>query len=194
MEVSEEYVSFCEAQEETDDFLNLNLLHDAYMLGIVADELERSGFSAGYLTSDSGLTVSLSGMEEKEFCFYGLEDGVVSQVLTLPAAPGSVCSVFRQFAFSDDENLYYTIEKDGVVYYRSPFVMTKEEGFNNVVMSSCVVAKVQDIVGAVYANILLNNAENEQELKELSLDSDKYTYAYTLNGAKASEVYLSGSD
>ncbi len=192
LDVSEEYVSFCEAQEETDNYLNLNLLHDAYMLNIVTAQLEKSGFTKGYLTTDSGLTVALSGMEESEYCFYGLYNGSVAQVYALTAAPGSACSTFRQFAFREDEDSYYTLDKDGKTYYRSPYVMTGEAGFGNVVMSSCVATQEQDMVGAVYTNILLNSAESAEAIGELSIDNEKYVYAYTLCGEETPRVYLGG--
>ena len=189
-DVSDQYIKFCEENEEQNCYLHLNLLQDAYIIQIVAAVLEKEGFTDGFLTTDSGLTVSLSGQEPGEYSLYSSVDGRVAQVLNVAAEPGSVFSEFRSFPFSEEEDCYYSLQKNGIIYYRSPVVMPDKTGFHNVILSSCAVSyNNQAIPDTVYFNIQMQNAKDEEELKEIATDSAEIKYAYTLIADKEPEVY-----
>ena len=77
--------------------LDLNVLHDAYELELVAAALERDGFTHGYLSSDSGLTLSLSGQMNGSYALYAEVEGQPVQCATVPGGPGTAFSTVTAF-------------------------------------------------------------------------------------------------
>lgn len=189
LEVSQDYIDFCRENEEKEVYIDLNLLHDAYLMEIVVSALENAGYSDGFMTTDSGLTVSLSGLKGGEYSFYSLKGNAVSSMLMIAAEQGSVFSEFRNFAFSADEDCFYTLAKDGELYYRSPYVMADEEGFHNIVLSSCVVGVEKKISEAVYRNIQIHSARSREQLEQLCAEQINDRYAYTLVGDPDCEIF-----
>lgn len=189
LEVSRDYRNFCRENEEKEVYIDLNLLHDAYVIEIVVSALENAGYSDGFLTTDSGLSVSLSGLRGGEYSFYSMKENAVSSVLTIAAGQGCVFSEFRSFALSPDEDCFYTLEKEEKLYYRSPYVMADEEGFHNLVLSSCVVGDEKSISGAVYLNIRIHSARSLEQLEQLCAERVNDRYAYTLLGDPTCEIY-----
>ena len=75
--VSDEYAAFCNEMEIEAGALDLNLLTNAYRLEMIASSLEGLGFVDGYLLSQDGLAVTLSGCRRQGYALYGMEDGSV---------------------------------------------------------------------------------------------------------------------
>lgn len=75
--VSDGYVAFCKDMEIEAGALDLNLLTNAYRLEMIASALEDLGFTDGYLLSQDGLAVTLSGCRRQGYALYGMEDGSV---------------------------------------------------------------------------------------------------------------------
>ena len=118
---SEIYDKAVEELEADAPALDLNLLKDAYILEIVGKTLAEAGYTDGYITSRSGLTVALSDREGMEYCIYGLHSGQTAILETLPSGSGAVFSAFKSFAFGA-EDMYYTVDTDGRVIYRNPYI------------------------------------------------------------------------
>ena len=75
--VSDEYSAFCNEMEIEAGALDLNLLTNAYRLEMIASSLEGLGFVDGYLLSQDGLAITLSGCRRQGYALYGMEDGSV---------------------------------------------------------------------------------------------------------------------
>ena len=115
------YDAQAELLEEEGPVLDLNLLRDAYILEIVGKALIEAGYDDGYITSQSGITYSLSGQKGLEYCIYGLKDGIPAILETLPASARSVFSCFKAFAFGG-EQMYYTVGGAAGMIYRNPYI------------------------------------------------------------------------
>ena len=96
--------------EYTGPVLELNLLREADLLQLVAARMEEKGFSDGYLCTDSGLSLALSGLREGSFCLYGSDGEHALPAASMTAAGGQACSLVHVFAYSDAQRGYYTVE------------------------------------------------------------------------------------
>ncbi|MCQ2540154.1 MAG: hypothetical protein MJ114_06870 [Acetatifactor sp.] len=176
--VSDKYLKLCEELEVSSDFLDCNLLKDAYMLKIVVPVLEAKDFGRGYILTNSGLSVSLSGYSSGKYVYYDYIGGQVRQMSTVDAKAGSVCSTFRTFAMAKNEAYYHQYEKEGKTYYRNPYVSVSKEGFGNFLRGSFVVGE-DDISDVVYTNVKLLAADTEEAVKSV-LSDVPYTCEYAL--------------
>lgn len=104
--------------------LDLNLLHDAYLLRLIARDLEAQGYTNGYLTAASGVTVSLSGHAggEMDYCLIGFDGTYQENAALLPLEAGTAFSMLRAFAMENEDYGYYTVETDAGTVYRHPNV------------------------------------------------------------------------
>ncbi len=166
--ISPEYRAFLDENGFNGGVLDLNLLSEAYRITIARDELERSGFGNGYISSDSGLTLSLSAHVGGEYCMYALKDGQITQAARTPSEPGSACSVFRSFAMSDGEVMYHTFEKDGKALHRHPCFVTATGEFAEVLEASCAVRYDGSLADACYANVALYNAASREAVCDIA--------------------------
>lgn len=77
--VSDGYAAFCKEMEIEAEALDLNLLTNAYRLEMIASALEDLGFTDGYLLSQDGLAITLSGCRQQGYALYGKERGPVEE-------------------------------------------------------------------------------------------------------------------
>ena len=151
--------------------LDLNLLHDAYELKLTAAGLESAGFHSGYLSSDSGLSLSLSEMKTGEFRLYALNGESAESAAAVVAAGGTAASQFRCFAYTDEAEGFYSVtDGEGNVHFRSPFVPA-DGVFREKLQSSLVVNLQGDPVEACYHNLCLNSMDTLREAKDLAAES-----------------------
>ncbi|MCR5324019.1 MAG: hypothetical protein K6E85_12195 [Lachnospiraceae bacterium] len=128
---TEHTVSFAVSQQFTEDsvrleaeeypVIDLNILHDAYILEIVCQTLKDAGYTDGYITSKSGITYVLSEQKGLEYCIYGLGNATPSILKTWQGLGSTVISSFKAFGFGN-EAMYYSIKKDGQTIYRNPYI------------------------------------------------------------------------
>lgn len=161
--VSPDYLAFLDAGEYNPVILDAGALRDAYLLTILRDALENAGYGDGYLTAESGLTVSLSRQDSGEYCLYGQDDsGKTAKLAYLPAGGGSVCSELRNFPLEKGEFRYYSVGSD---IHRSPNYILATGGHNPVLQSLCVVRYDGDIAAAVYEGIKINTRETVEGIE-----------------------------
>ena len=154
--VNADYITFLNDNEEATKVLDLNLMHDAYVLSIVVNALEEAGYNQGYIMTDSGITYSLSGYNGGEFAIYGpreKEEDELEVVLTKEATPGSCISVFYTFDRLGDDPEYFTTIKDGLTYYRSPFISPTDFGTKVYEPYYYAISSEGDVINCVYENI-----------------------------------------
>ncbi len=136
--------------------LDLNLLHDAYLLRLIARDLEAQGYTNGCLTAASGVTLSLSGHNggDLEYSVIGFDGEYCESAATLPMEAGSAYSLLRAFALDGEAYGYYTAETDGGTVYRHPNVPVSGE-CPAVLFSVGVRSTGMDPVRAVYEGLRL---------------------------------------
>lgn len=175
LSVSPDILAFLQENEYDGGVVNTGLLHDAYMLTIVRAALEQQGFTNGYLTTESGLTVALSAYGDGAYCFYSLVEGETVQSATAAVQPGSAASLLRSFPLAEGEFMYYSV--DGVP--RS-VISTLTDGTVNPLLQSCLTLRGDgDAVQAVYDSLtlLLQSEQSGLEAAMASLAGTGAVYA-----------------
>ncbi len=185
--VSQEYLRFLEEHEYGGAILTTGRLTDAYRLEMIRNALEERGFTNGYLTTDSGLTLSLSGHTGGEYALYGFDGEEVRRCASLPAEPHSACSFLRAFPMEAGEIMYHHIaDEAGERYYHPAFSLTAGD-FPGILASSCVVRYDGDIVAACYENLSLYGLTGREEIG--AVGPEGATVACTFLGDTEAVVY-----
>lgn len=180
LEAPEEYLAFLEEYELKPTVADLNLLRDAYLLELIAPALEEAGLSDGYLSSDSGLNLALSGLDAGQFGLYGFREGSPLLAASAAVTPGSACSTLTAFSLSAGVNMYYSLEEQGQVHLRNP-QLPADGRDRELLLSSCVLRRDGKLADACYENLCLWAANSAQELEELARESES-AIAWMLRG------------
>ena len=151
--------------------LDLDLLHDAYRVGILAAELEKRGYRQGYLTTDSGISVLLAEQTPAQYLFYSLSDsGGAERSASVAAAAGTAACFSRIFAAAEGEIGFYTVKDGDKIVYRHRYMpyFTSEQP----VAAVMTIAEHERVADACYLNIRMlaagtvGEAENILETAE----------------------------
>ena len=185
--VSNAYQTMLQELEIDAPVLDLNLLREAYELELVARALEAEGYTRGYLSTDSGLTLALSGQDSGRFALYGEIEGKPVCAAEIAVTPGSACSMFHSFAFAEDEACFYVL--DG--HKRHPYVPA-DGRYRELLASSCVCNAEGALVEACYRNILLQSCADAAQLERTAAEGGMLA-AWTLQGDGEKIVYTVGS-
>lgn len=149
-EVSERYQSLEESNEFNTACIDLGWLREAYELMYVRDMLEKAGYNKGYFTASSGLTLTMSGLDEGDYCMYGIEGTSPIQLAKTAMEPGSACASFRAFDLEDAPR-YYTVDVGGETVYRHPHYSENDGKLRDNVLSCMVIDYSGDAVRACCA-------------------------------------------
>lgn len=194
LHVSEEYRKWAEQNEIEAPILDLNLLHDAYLLQLVAMRMTAQGYTSGYLYTESGISISLEKQGDMEYSLYGVgENGVETVAVTALQKPASFCS-FTVVSPTDERYGYYKVEHGGKVYYRHPYVNVKNGGFADVLMTAALGGKAEQTVDLVYAMLVLNGLEDAEAVAEyVKALPQGIISAYTLQEDSEPTLYTGSS-
>lgn len=191
LEAPEDYLAFLREMELRPAVADLNLLREAYLLQLTAAELEKNGLTDGYLSTDSGLILSLSGQKTGQYCLYGYRDGEPSLAATAPVSPGSACSVFTAFPLIKPSLGFYSLEAGGTTHLRNPYLPA--DGVDaELLLSSCVVRDDGDLSRACYENICLRGLGTAEEAEKLAAESDS-AVAWLLRGDAPEQLRLNAA-
>lgn len=171
LEAPADYLAALEELELKPTVMDLNILREAYLLELVAAELEEQELTQGYLSTDRGLTLALSGQTGGQYCLYGLQEGQVVQAAAAPVASGSACCMFTAFTLVSGESEFYVLEDGGKSHLRNPYLPA--DGLDReLLLSSCVIRADGDLVQACYESVCLRAAESAAELEKQAGESD----------------------
>lgn len=162
-----EYLALLKEREYALSIVTTGPLTDAYRLEMIRDILAEKGYTRGYLTTESGLTLSLAGQEEGEYLLYGPENGG-ERVAALAAGGNSCCSFLHAFPLTGKEFLYHDLG-EGRYYHPNVDPFTGE--FPGLVLSSCVARYDGDVVEACYENLSLYALTSLQEIQEFPVEA-----------------------
>ncbi len=177
--VSEEYSQFVAREGIQAPVLDLNLLHDAYLLQLTARDLAVRGYTQGYLYTDSGLSVMLYQSGTTAYSLIGAA-GVLGEIqLDSPSA-------FCQFtAFSAADGLYghYTVKTESATYYRHPYIALATGDYKNVLMTCYLGGSDEDLIDMAYEAVVMNQLSSPASVwgRAASLP-EEWFFAYTLQG------------
>ncbi len=139
--LSDEYKKTAQSLELSPNVLDLGVLHDAYYVQLTADALQAQGVTRGILQTESGLCVSLSDSQTGDYSFRSFVDGAEAVVDTMPLPGGSAVCQCRTYTLPTDRVMYYTLEKDGKAYRRSPWVSAASGGCADALLCAYASAK-----------------------------------------------------
>lgn len=184
-ECAPEYQAFAAEREIAHQPLDLNLLHDAYLLQLIAHDMESQGFADGYLYTDSGLCVSL-GRDDALISLYGCVDNAVRAAVDVPIAPGAVFCQMTAFPMTDNPYGYYAFDAaDGAARYRHPWIDMRAGVCRDVWMSAAAMALDRPLSDLVYGLLAVTRAENADDVRAACerLGQSCAVVAYTLQDA-----------
>lgn len=168
LDVSDSYLKYLEESEESATVLDLNLLRQAYMIKYVAKALTDKGFTKGRITTEEGIYIDLGDYGTGGYAPAEITGGQLRLADPIPVDKGECMTGISALPAGEATDCYYTATKDSQTYYRFPFPTLKEGGFPNYVGSSYVKSHASDnIVNAMYVNILLNSATDNSEVKRI---------------------------
>ena len=166
--VDQDYLDLlAELELEDAPILDLNVLTDAYKLQLVAERLEDRGYDRGFLLTDSGLMLALSGYTDGGvFRLYGLDERGAVPAAELPILAGSCTVQLRAFG-TQDEPGYYALEGGGTRYYRHPWLPADGE-YRNTLLTALVSGKGLSAPDACCACLRLLACDSAGEAKSLA--------------------------
>ena len=166
LHISEEYRNWTEQNEIEAPVLDLNLLHDAYSLQLVAMRMTAQGYTDGYLYTESGISISLGKQGNMEYSLYAVgESGVETIAVTALQQPAAFCS-FTVVSPTEERYGYYKIELEGKPYYRHPYVNVKNGSFSNVLMTAALGGTSEQAVDLAYVMLVLSSLESAEAVTE----------------------------
>ncbi len=134
--------------------IDLNLLHDAYIVQMLVQVLEEEGWNNGYVHCSSGLTVMLSGYQAGgTMDIVGYAKGMPAKLAEIPMAGGMAVSRFKAFG-ENGEAGYYVREKPEGTLYRHPYPTIGGQETRTLV--SYAINDAMDPVAACFENIVIN--------------------------------------
>lgn len=156
-----------ELELEDAPILDLNVLTEAYKLQLVAERLEDRGYDRGFLLTDSGLMLALSGYTDGGvFRLYGLDEKGAVPAAELPIQPGSCTVQLRAFGTKDEPG-YYALEGGGARYFRHPWLPADGE-YRNALLTALVSGKGLSAPDACCACLRLLACDSAAEAKTLA--------------------------
>lgn len=185
------YLDFLRENEYCQTVLDLGGLADAYRLELVRNALEEKGYGNGYLTTDSGLTLSLSGHSGGAFGFYGYDGETPVKYAALEARPNSACSYLRVFPMAQGELMYHRIQDELGQRFYHPWYVTATGGFAQVLTAAAAVDYDGDVVGCAYEAMCLYNQESREAILEAASADAAFTVVFR---AEPGTVYCNRPD
>ena len=167
--VDEEVIRKMNELEFEYGILDLGLLHDAYMCDLLSEELNRYGYTDGYLYFASGLVCSLSDRDFGSYHFYA-NTGSPKEIGEISLSDHLTLSCFKSFAVTDEDG-YFSFDNQGRVN-RHPYISGIDAYPFVQYSSSYVFGHRMNAVETVYGNIVLQDGT----------DIDPLSYVYNQNG------------
>ena len=161
-DVSEEVLSCMREFEMECPILDLNLLHDAYLLRLIARDLEKQGYANGFLAAASGVTLSLSGHSGGEYSLIGFDGKFRETAAAFPLDAGSACSLRLAFAPEEGSYGYYVSETEDGILFRHPNVPATGE-YPGVLLSCAVRCADGEPVRAAYESLRLFSCTDQAD-------------------------------
>ena len=166
--VSQSYLELLEELEIADaPILDLNALKDAWKLQLVAERLEERGYDRGYLLTDSGLLLTLSGYSDGgEFCLYSRQGEENVPAAARPIRAGSCTVQMRAFGLGEEPG-YYAVEQDGETLLRHPW-LPADGVYRELLLTGLVGGEGLTAPDACYACLRLFACDSEEALLALA--------------------------
>ncbi len=185
--VSEAYSLFCSEYEIDSMPLDLNLLHDAYLMDWIATDLLAEGYDTGYLYTSEAQVLCLGSHGTLGYSMYTIENGNETVYASIDLEGPFSATTFTAFGMGSYYG--YTISVDGAnggrPLYRHLYFDVRTGSFTDILMSATIIGSNADIVETVYQSIILNTMPTERQAADYAdlLDREGYLVSYILQSA-----------
>ena len=164
--LSPEYRALAEEYEIDAPALDLGALREAYLIQLVAQDMTEQGMTAGYLYTDSGLTVLLDGGRDYRLDVYGLEGGAPVRAATLSAnGPAAACQC-AAFSTSGSQYGAYAVETAAGTLRRHARFDARTGGFHDVLLNALLVSEKQTAVDLAFEGLALYGLDSRDAVEE----------------------------
>ena len=189
LQVDPAYLQWAQAREIDSPLLDLNLLHDAYLVSLTARDLVQRGYTMGYLYAESGVSVTLEQTGEMAYSLYGYAgEPLVLGSVTLPS-PSAFCQ-FSAFSLTNEPYNYYMIDNGQKTALRHPYVDVRSGGYNDVLMTAVLGAERSSLVDLAHHMIELNALPDQAAVEQYLAGLPQAVYAaYTLQADSPPVLY-----
>ena len=185
LEVSPEYAAFAEQQEIEGPILDLNLLHDAYLLDMTAAVLQNQGIT-GYLYTDSGCSIWLEDGDTR-YTIYGA-DGAAGTVKW--PSPSAFCQ-FTAYSLAEEPYGYYRVGDT----LRHPFVDPVLGAPRKVLLTAALAGGFQDLPDLAYEMAILCMQPDRAGVEgRIAALPENVFYAYLYQGENAELTVKPGAE
>ena len=185
LEVSPEYAAFAEQQEIEGPMLDLNLLHDAYLLDMTAAVLQNQGIT-GYLYTDSGCSIWLESGDTR-YTIYGA-DGAAGTVKW--PSPSALCQ-FTAYSLAEEPYGYYRVGNT----LRHPFVDPVLGAPREVLLTAALAGGFQDLPDLAYEMAILCMQPDRAGVEgRIAALPENVFYAYLYQGEDAELTVKPGAE
>ncbi len=193
-DISPEYKAMLSRHDIAAPVLDLNLLHDAYLLQLLAQDMTAQGFTDGYLYSASGISVTLN-RDDMQYSLYGCADRKVQTAATALAPANTVCCQMTAFPLTESDYGFFQYEANGKLLYRHPWLDMRAGVCRDVFLSVAAVVRGASPADALYAMLRVAQAEDAASVDAVmrGLGDDFLTFAYTLQNTPDA-VHIGGTD
>ena len=186
--VSDEYKKFAEELEINAPVINLAYLKEAYELEYTAAEVEKTGNTNGYFTTDEGMTKAMSGVNGGSFIVHTQEQGIAVKACTLDIKASTAFCEFKAFSLNESP-MYYTIDVNGETLLRHPHFDYSDGGKYDALISGCAVSMKGDLVSAVIDSYRLITSASENDAAQYVMQhTDGQTYFCFITKAEPKAV------
>lgn len=190
LNVSEDYRAWAKEQEIDAPVLDLNLMKDAYVLHDLACAMTQMGYTAGYLYTDSGLSVLLNTAGEMAYALVGGKAGEAVEIgqVKLPS-PSAFCQ-FTAFSLTGEKYGYYTLEQEGKTVYRHPFASALTGYPEQVILTAGVGGEMDQLPNLAEAMLSLCGCQTPDDAEKLLAGLPEGCFAaYTLQENEKDLLY-----
>lgn len=181
--VSEDYRAFAAENEITAPALDLNLLRNAYLMDLVAAELEAKGIRNGYLVCDSGLCRVLSGSAKAEYRLYAAGENTMTTAAAVLLPGGAVCCRYGILPVNEGDGGYY--RAGGL--FRTPYAMADAGRYN----SLCLISRSGSAADLCYEMLKTLSGAKEPQA-DLAAYEERNGNGLMILGSEGFELYTDG--
>ncbi len=121
LRIAPEYSSLTGRLEIDAPVLDLNLLHDAYLLRLTADGLKARGITRGYLYCESGCSLWLEEGTH-DFTLYGFSGNEAVEAGKITLSGASAYVQFAALPITEETKGYYQAAAGGETLFRHPYI------------------------------------------------------------------------
>ena len=163
--ISPVWHEFAAGHETEGPVLDLNLMHDAYLLDLIARELKKQGYTKGYLYTDSGCSIWLEEKADSTYTLYRPDGDSVTRDRDIPyPSPSSYC-MFTAFPLNEETEGYYQLTENGKTVYRHPFINAATGEPGNLLLSAGIAGGPEDLPDLTAKMIELTAMTAEEDVK-----------------------------